>query len=159
MSAKILFKPCVAEKNLFSHGLNAKFQPFGRYSKESSFACTVFGDAAGPSTVLQLYTDILKNLPIKESLKNITDEIDADEILINLASLRLSAENFVSTIKHQMEDAGLTIRDIEKFVQAVWAPFGNSVVKFKDLIAQSMKAKVSQFRIDGDRVVNTECFQ
>ena len=76
--------------------------------------------------------------------------MDSEEILINLASLRLSAEHFVTTIKENMKDAALTIRDIEKFVQAVWAPFGNSVIKFKDLISQLMRAKVSQFRMDGD---------
>jgi len=36
------------------------------------------------------------------------------------------------------------------FVQAVWAPYGPSIVYFQDLISLAMTSRVSSFRIDGD---------
>ena len=100
--------------------------------------------------IVKLYTEILKSLPIKEALKNLVTESDPEGTLIALAGLRLSGENFVNTIRANVGEVGLTTKEIENFVQAVWSPYGPSVVQFKDLISLAMTTRVSSFRIDGD---------
>ena len=121
-----------------------------RYQNEINFINAVFGEEHGSSMMLKLYTEILKSLPIKEGLKNLSDESDPEGTLVTLAGLRLSGENFVQSVKSQLDQSTLNLRDIEMFVQSVWAPYGPSIVYFKDLIALAMTARVSSFRIDGD---------
>ena len=49
-----------------------------------------------------------------------------------------------------LSDEKLSKKEIEKFVQSVWQPLGQSMVNFEGLLASLLLSRASQLRIDGD---------
>ena len=125
-----------------------------------NFIKSVFGDEECGNVLLQLYSSILNNLPVKETIKNLSQgEREPEESFVTLGSIRLISSNFMNAVRTQLADevpAGK--KEIDKFVQSIWQPFGHSMVHYETLLSQLLLARASQLRIDGDMMNLSENF-
>ena len=140
-----------------------------------AFIKSVFGEEQSGNVLLELYSSILNNLPIKETIKNVTwsrGDREPEESFVTLGSIRLISTNFMAAVKGHLDELELEKeatststptsapgkKEIEKFVQSIWQPFGHSMVHFETLLSQLLLSRASNFRIDGDLMNLSEHF-
>jgi len=121
-----------------------------QFKTHYSFVQAVFNGGKHGDIVLELYASILNNLPIKETVKHLIDLDQPRDAFVLLSTSRAMCANFMKSVRDNVKDQAPTRKCVETFVQAIWAPFGQSIINYEVLLNKMLLAKVSDFRLDGD---------